>query len=205
MNKSSLSSAHESNVSRWRTPQLGGAGQEGQPDEVSEQKLQEKTYEDAYNQGYFAGLENAQSKIQQQLDLLNEYILHQVNPFKEINQQISEELANLAGKIARALVKRELKTEPETIMALIRDSIQTLNCDPQTIRIHLHPDDAEILHDINKRLHQKHGWEIIEDPLLGHGDCRVASRDSLIDESLQSRIDHIITQFLGDERNEKTP
>lgn len=201
MTKSGINS-YSNNISRWQTPHL--SDKDGNQDEpkLTEDELRSEIYEESYIKGYQAGLNKGQEKIQQQLELLNNFISNLSSPFNEMNQQISEELARLAGKIARKLVKRELKTEPETIMAIVRDSLKALNEGSDNISVHLSPEDAQVVEDILKRVSKKQRWNIVEDPFLSKGDCKIASRDSLVDENLQSRINLIINQFLGDDRIE---
>lgn len=193
---------HGNHVSRWQTPHLLGDEYKTGDNQQTEEEIRKLAYEDSYVKGYQAGIKAGQEKVKQQLELLSDFISQLSSPFHEMNQQISEALAELAGKIARALVKRELRTEPETIMAIVRDSILALGDTDSPVSIHLHPDDAEILRDINLRMTNKPLWSVIEDPLLSRGDCKVANGVSLVDENIQNRINLVITQFLGDDRSE---
>lgn len=190
------------NFSRWQTPTFFDQSDVLTQSNKSEEDIRKEVYEECYVKGYQAGMKAGQEKITQQLELVNTFISMLSTPFHDMNNQIVEELADLSGKIARALVKRELKTEPETIMAIVRDTIKALGEDNKSVTVYLHPDDAEILHDINKRVTEKQIWNVIEDPLISRGDCRVSKEDSLIDENIQDRINLIITQFMGDERND---
>ena len=193
----------DSTFSLWQTPHLSDAEQ-GEARPRTEKEIWDQIYEDAFVKGQQAGIKKGQEKIEQQLTLLNNLISMLSRPFNEMNQEIAEELATLAGKIARSLVKRELKTDPGTVIALVRDTIEALNSKPEDIRVHLHPEDAEILREINQRASENQRWEIIEDPLISRGDCRVGSLESLIDENLQDRINYIVSQFIGDERGEQS-
>lgn len=192
----------EENISLWQTPKFFDQSEFLGDTPKSEEDIRKQIYEESYVKGYQAGMKAGREKISTQLELLNELISMLSSPFHDMNNQIVEELAALAGKIARGLVKRELRTEPESIMAIIRDSIRALSEDPKSVTVYLHPDDAEILNDMNKRMSEKQFWNVIDDPLLSRGDCRISKDDSLIDENIQDRINLIISQVLGDERNE---
>lgn len=189
-------------ISLWQTPKLFDQSEILGSESKTEEEIRKQVFEESYVKGYKAGMNAGQEKINKQLELLNTFISMLSSPFHEMNNQIAEELAALAGKIARTLVKRELKTEPETILAIVRDSIRALGEDTKSVSVFLHPDDAEILIEMNKRMSNKQLWNVIEDPLLSRGDCRIGKDDSLINESLQDRINMIIVQFLGDERSE---
>lgn len=143
--------------------------------------------------------------MKQRLAIIDTYIASLSQPFAEQNTQLAETLAVLAGKIAKSLVRRELRTEPETIMVLVRDTVTALNTTSQKIDIHLSPDNARIIRRIIDVDSHEQSWNIIDDPLISRTDCKVSSGDSIIDTNLQTRIDLIITQFLGDERSEAKP
>lgn len=168
----------------------------------SEEDIRLGAYKEGHEQGYQAGLEQGAAEMKQQLDVVNSYIDALARPFNEQSQQLAETIAKLAGKIAKSLVRRELRTEPETIMALIREAVTALNTSAQEINIHLNPENARIIRKIINIDSQEQSWNIIDDPLISRSDCKVSSQDSLIDADLQTRIDLIITRFLGDERNE---
>ena len=102
-------------------------------------------------------------------------------------------------KIARSLVKRELHTAPDAIMALVRDTVAILNMPTQIMNVHLHPEDAKLVQQLTGDSDSK-PWHLIVDPMVARGDCKVSCQDSIVDGTLQSRINAIITQFQGDER-----
>ena len=196
------SSTEDEEISLWQTPKLFDQSDIMGNNPKTEEEIRKQVYEECYVKGYKAGMDAGQEKINGQLELLNEFISMLSSPFHEMNNQIVEELAALAGKIARGLVKRELRTEPETIIAIIRDSIRALGENTKSVTVFLHPQDADILNDMNKRMSNKQLWNVIEDPLLSRGDCRIGKDDSLIDENIQDRINMMIIQCLGDERDE---
>lgn len=201
MNKSNIRNSTDS-ISKWETPRLinTGAAEEKKPESKEEVKL--AAYQEGLKQGYQAGLRQGSQEMKQRLGIIDSYISSLSQPFNDQNLEIAEYIAELAGKIAKSLVRRELRTEPETIMALVRDTVTALNTNVQKINVHLNPDNARIIREIINVDSQEQSWNIIDDPLISRSDCKVSSQDSLIDTDLQSRIDLIITQFLGDERSE---
>lgn len=200
MNKASTRSNTDT-ISKWETPCLISGGTEEEPPQ-SEEEIKLEAYEEACEQGYKAGLEKGEAEIKQRLDVVDSFINALSQPFNDQSLRLAEAIAMLAGKIAKSLVRRELRTEPETIMALIRDSVTALNTGAQEINIHLNPESAQVIRKILNVDSEEQSWKIIDDPLISHSDCKVSSRDSLIDADLQTRIDLIITRFLGDERSE---
>ena len=201
MIKSGVTSSHNF-ISRWETPHL--TEQEVIPPAIEEVedpvKVRQQAVEQGYAEGYKQGLAKAEAELNKQAAAIEKLLTSITHPFAELDQQVFELLVQMTGKIARSLVKRELRTEPEAIMALIRDTVVVLNNTTDKIRIHLHPDDALVIHNLTRTATEHSRWDILEDPLLARGDCKVSSLDSVVIGDLQTRIHAIITHCLGDER-----
>ncbi|MES2624468.1 MAG: FliH/SctL family protein [Pseudomonadota bacterium] len=188
-------------ISRWETPHL--SEQPAVKPKVEEEdlgKVRQRAVEEGYEEGYKKGLAKAEAELNKKSATIEKILTSITHPFAELDHQVFELLVQMTGKIARSLVKRELRTEPETIMALIRDTVVVLNNTTDKIRIHLHPDDALVIHNLTRTATEHSRWDILEDPLLARGDCKVSSLDSVVIGDLQTRIHAIITQCLGDER-----
>lgn len=194
----------DSSISRWETPRLidGNDNKADAAPSKTEEEIRKAAYAESQRMGYQAGMEKAENEIQSRLDTFDAFIKALTEPFNDQNHQLAEHLAALAGKIAKSLVRRELRTEPEAIMVLVRDTVTALNTSKQEINIHLNPKNARIIRDIINIDTQEKSWNIIDDPLVAPSDCKVSAHDSLIDADLEARINIIITQFLGDERSE---
>jgi flagellar assembly protein FliH len=192
----------EGSVCEWKTPQLvdspaSNAANKTQTDE----ELRQQAFDQAYNEGYAAGKQQGLEEIAQRKQVVENFLTALSRPFDDQSEEAAEYLAQLAGRIAKSLVRRELRTKPETLMALVRDTISTLNSTEHEITVHLNPNNAtvirELIHDDNK----EQSWRIIDDPMISLNNCKVSCRNSIIDADLDQRISMIITQFLGDERN----
>jgi len=58
---------------------------------------------------------------------------------------VQRQLVWLAGGIARHIVRRELKTQPDEIVAVIRETVALLPMTARDIRVHLNPEDAKLV------------------------------------------------------------
>ena len=190
-------------VYKWRTPELltSAAGQANAPGAEEQGRL--AAMEDARRQGYIAGLEQAKRETEEQRLLLKAYVEALSHPFEDQNTQLAEYIAALAGKIARSLVQKELSTDPDSLMALVKAAVGALNTSAQKVNIHLNPHNAKIIRELVAEDAKKESWHIVDDPLIGMRDCKVSRDDSLVDTDLDSSIDLIISQFLDAERDEK--
>lgn len=162
----------------------------------------EQGRKDGFDQGRDAGFEQGRSELDRRIaefrsltDLLSE-------PLKELDGQIEDELLGLSVAIARQLVRRELKTETDQIVAVIRESIQVLPAYARKIQIAMHPDDAEFVRTALRVEDAKPAWELLEDPLLTRGGCRVETETSRIDATVENRLNQVIAAVLGGERKQ---
>jgi flagellar assembly protein FliH len=121
-------------------------------------------------------------------------------PLAELDERMHQQLAALAGAVARQLVRRELRAQPEQIIAVIRETLGLLPANSQGARIALHPDDAALVRARLAEPHTERAWTLIEDPVISRGGCRVSSEHSLIDATVEARLGAAIAAALGDER-----
>ena len=200
-----MSSTHrkfnDANVCEWKTPQLGEGEIKKDNSRLSEEQLRQQAFDQAYSEGYAAGQERGLKELEQRKQVLENFLTALARPFDEQSDELAEYLAQLAGRIAKSLVRRELRTKPETLMALVRDTVSTLNSTEHEITVHLNPNNASVIREMIHDDSKDQTWRILDDPMISLNNCKVSCRNSVIDADLDQRISMIITQFLGDERN----
>jgi flagellar assembly protein FliH len=98
--------------------------------------------------------------------------------------------------MTRQLVRREIKTEPEQIVSVVREAMEVLPAASRDVRIFLHPEDAEILKKTLSTTDNNY-WKLLEDPILARGDCRVHTETSSIDATVEYRLASVVAQMLG--------
>ena len=192
----------EGKVCEWKTPLLGEHDSKTDRNTgLSEEQLRQQAFDQAYSEGYAAGKEQGLQEIAQRKQIVEDFLTALSRPFDEQSEEMAEYLAQLAGRIAKMLVRRELRTSPETLMAIVRDTISTLNSTEHEINVHLNPKNASVIREMILDDNTEQSWRIIDDPMISLNNCKVSCRNSVIDADLDQRISMIITQFLGDERN----
>lgn len=191
-----------SSIALWQTPALDEAGAAAMATN-QENNEAEQEYQRGYEEGRQEALHDCTAEIREKLDVVAALLQSLHHPLEALNDQVAEQLALLAGRMARSLVRRELRTDPQTIMALVRDTVAALNTSSQDIDIHLNPEDADVLRELAHLSNREQGWTVVDDPMIPRGDCKVAHGDAVVDGNLQSKIDIMITQMLGDERGER--
>jgi flagellar assembly protein FliH len=162
--------------------------------------LRETATREGFQVGYRDGQQQAESDVAERLARLGALIAALTSPLEALDHEVENELVSLVTDIARQLVRRELSTQPEQIVAVLREALSLLPIHQRQIRVYLHPDDAHLVEEL---LHlEERPWRIDEDPLLSRGGCRVVSDTSQIDATVEYRVGAIVARVLGDQRRE---
>jgi flagellar assembly protein FliH len=160
----------------------------------------EAGYQDGREQGYKDGQAEARADSDQLAVQMNALLTALTQPFAELDQRVVQELVALAIAIAKQLIRRELKTEPGEIVAVVREAMGILPASTRQISLHLNPDDALLLRSNLLLDDTAERWKIVEDPLLTRGGCRVSTETSQIDATVEKRLAAVIARVLGGER-----
>jgi len=164
--------------------------------------IQKQAYEEGFAQGHKDGSEAGQTQIQARARRLDQLMTSLATPFAELDQRVEQELVTLAMAVARQLVRRELKTDPGQIVAVVREALSALPVASQNVRLHLHPEDAALVRAALSLTEGEHAWRIIEDGLQNRGGCQLVTDTSRIDAGVETRLAAIIATVLGGERGD---
>ncbi|MGA2065373.1 MAG: FliH/SctL family protein [Thermoguttaceae bacterium] len=107
---------------------------------------------------------------------------------------------HVAAAIARRLIRRELSRQPDIPLTLVREALELAAGDPQ-VRIRLHPADHQALGgQVRTLVAGMSGLgeaEIVADPAVTAGGCRVETRFGVIDQQFEAqlaRVEEELTQ-----------
>ena len=154
--------------------------------------------------GQREGREAAIGEINQRAAYLQQVLDFMSRPLEQLDQLVENQLAELAVAVARQLVRRELKTSPGEIVAVVREAVALLPAAGSQVILHLHPEDGELVRQaLGLDQAGGGGWKIQEDPTLTRGGCRVDSDLSRVDATVERRLNGAIAAVLGDQRREK--
>ena len=157
--------------------------------------------------GYEAGLSAAHAEqkshteaLSVRVTRLDEILNRLCSPLPALEAEVEQQLVLLALAVGKQLARRELKTDPGQIAALIREAVGRLPAAAREVRVHLHPDDAAAVAERLSTAGQERAWTVVEDPTLTRGGCLVRSENSQIDARLESRVNAMVSSMLGEER-----
>lgn len=191
-------------VQRWSMPKIDGPII-GRRMSEAEQKEKERA---SHERGYQEGLAAGQAEIRRQAAALNERIQRLdailatlARPFEDLDDEVEEQLTLLALTVGKQMVRRELRTDPAQVIAVIRESVGRLPAAARDVRVHLNPQDAAVVREhLSVPTSGDRAWIVVEDPSLSRGGCIVRTDTSQIDARLDSRLNAIVSAAFGDER-----
>ncbi len=190
-------------VSNQRGNEVSGRGQSGGVLTAKQlEAIQKQAYDEGFAQGHKEGLDAGQAQIQMRVQRLDQMMATFATPFAELDQRVEQELVTLAMAVARQLVRREIKTDPGQIVAVVREALSVLPIASQNVRLHLHPEDAALVRAALSLTEGEHAWRIIEDGLQNRGGCQLVTDTSRIDAGVETRLAAIIATVLGGERGD---
>lgn len=203
-----ISAADSSGCVPWQAPAVGAAGvaatavREAPATAAQIEEIQRQAYDEAFALGRREGLEQGRRHVQQQAERLAAIVDLLGEPLRALDERVVDEIVNLALAAARQLVRRELKTDPGQIVAVVQQAAAALPVAARGVRLILHPEDAAVVREAFSAGDDmpRGGWQIVEDPALMRGGCRVETEDSRIDASVEKRLAAIAAEVLGGER-----
>jgi len=201
-------------IERWSLPQVEGTLIGGRPaDDKKAQAAAEAiariARDQAEQRGYEAGIAKADAEMKpkiaelearaKRLDALLQFV---ARPLQALDAEVEKTLLQLTLAVGKQLARRELRVDPEQVIAIIRESLRELPSSAREIRVLLHPADAAIVREHLTEPVSERAWNIVEEPTMSRGGCMVRTDTSTIDARLDSRINAVIANALGDERSE---
>jgi len=199
-----ISSDEDAEVRAWTLPAVDSSpGSHGPVTAGQIEKLQKQAYKEGFERGKKDGLEAAKQESQQQLQYIMSIIELFENPLKELDENVVQQLTDMATIVAGQVIRRELRADPGQIIAVVRECIKNLPISSRTINIYLHPDDAMLVRgafSIDENVDQS--WQIIDDPVLTRGGCRIEAENSKIDATVEQQLNSVIANMLGGEREQ---
>lgn len=196
----------------WRVPEVAGVragrsaeeerGRATRPAAPMSAVQIEQARKEGYAQGHEEGLRAGQQEIRKQVQRLEQLLVALQQPFAELDAAVEEQLSQLAMLVARHLVRRELKADPGQVIAVVREALAALPITSRTVRLHLHPEDAALVREAFSLSEDEAHIQVLDDPVQSRGGCRVQTDNSQIDASVETRLNALIAQVLGGEREE---
>ena len=154
----------------------------------------EEVYEQGFSEGLSAGRRQTMKELQPNLQA-SVNVVAEVEDFKTaLLEQMEENLTALALAVARQLMEREVRTEPEVVANLVRKALSHFPLD-QKLRIRLHPADLSGIsrEQSGGQAPVAGGREVrwIPDEAIARGGCMVEGPERIVDGRVEAALERI--------------
>ena len=149
---------------------------------------------EGHAQGLESGLAAGRGIIEDQARRFASLVNALQQPLATQQQDLEAAMLRLVERIARAVVRSELAIRPESILAVVREALAALPLGAEAIRVCVAPADLAI---VRESVGGDREIGVVADPALAPGDCRIESRESVVQYAVSDRLDEMLLQLLG--------
>ncbi|TRW48822.1 flagellar assembly protein FliH [Aliidiomarina halalkaliphila] len=156
-----------------------------------------------HDEGFTKGYQDAQDAVAQEKEALIAETLTPVTALAKefsdaLNQMdtlIGESLVELALAVGTQLARTQLDMQPEQILNIARELLQSDPAFTDKPRLHVHPDDFALIHEHMREELQIAGWHLQADERMARGGCRLTSHKGERDASWETRSETVRKQL----------
>ena len=156
----------------------------------------ETGHAEGYAEGYESGMKQARIDALQMHTLLQNID----EALNQLDEQLAQSLLDLALQIAHKMTGAALQVNPEIILKIVNDAINSLPHFNQNAHLLLHPDDAELVKNQMGEQLAHAGWKLFPDKRISRGGCRVETAHSHIDATTEMRWQRIV-EAIGQDKS----
>ncbi len=158
----------------------------------------EQGQKEGHEQGYQAGLEKAEQEsrpvFEQQVAQLLQVAEALIDPISHQQQQLETTLLDYVTSLTRQLVERELLQDSSHILGVVKQAITALPVGSSHTTVCLNPDDLAVIETFSEENNKD--WKFRGDPQILPGGCRIQTDESLVDFTIESKLQAMFGQFL---------
>ena len=153
--------------------------------------------ESASKEGYQAGLNQAQTDIDEVKNSLAAFI----NAKQEVFDYIAPNIMEISIDIAKKIIKREIEQEPSLILDNIAEILKTLSKEETKITLRVNPVQVSILKTEVPEIANNLGLEakifIVADENVTEGGCMATTTNGVIDATIETQLSVISEALKG--------
>lgn len=150
-----------------------------------------------YKEGFQKGLDESREEVELQQSRMLQLIENLVDPFHTQTNALEGILLETVSHLVRSIVQRELITDSGQIISFVQQAIAALPAGSENVQIYLNPDDLVLVENFKTARHNR--WQLNPDPDLTPGGCRVETKQSAVDFSVEERLRVLFQRFVNGE------
>jgi flagellar assembly protein FliH len=139
------------------------------------------------NEGFAQGVAMAHDLMAPQQEAMTALLVSFEKQVSHARSHIAQQVLTLALDMAHAVLKSAVLIQPQRVLPLIEETLQSLPSLNSPSVLFLHPEDLELLKSAPGDLLKSDAWQLRTDPRLMRGGCRVETPSNEVDATLQTR------------------
>lgn len=171
--------------------------------------------EQGYQEGYEAGmaegrasghdeaLTQTRNEVEAKLEQLRQLLGELLTPIQRHEDELETALFNLTTVLARAVVFRELAIDSSHIRAVVQQAMASLPSTADNVRLSVNPADADWVREVADKFEA--ATSIVEDATILPGGCKLATRHSLVDFTVEKRFQKAVQNMLNQQLDSDDP
>lgn len=155
------------------------------------QEESENIKKSAFEEGYRAGLEKANTDLEVFRNNLAQFMGAQ----KDVFEYIAPDILEISVDIAKKIIKKEVEQDPQVLMNTIVDVLKTLSKNEPKIIIKVKPQAVQFIKDTIPNITYQYGIDskinIVADPSIEEGGCVFQTNNGIVDASIDTQLEII--------------
>lgn len=107
--------------------------------------------------------------------------------FVEQERRQREQVCELVKKVSQQVIRCELTLQPQQILALVEETLETLPSEPVGIKVMMAQEEFSRIQEVAAEKIEH--WNIVCDPTLRQGDCRIVTKNAEADAGCDQRLE----------------
>ncbi len=140
------------------------------------------------------GADSKRAEIDEALKRLEGVTAELMDPIRHQQDEVEQALLNLVLAVSRSVIRREVSLGSQQIRQVVQEALEALPRGSDQIRLRVNPQDAPLVREMASQ--QQEPWVIQESAEVLPGGCKVESRYSLIDYTIEKRFQLAVRQML---------
>jgi flagellar assembly protein FliH len=149
---------------------------------------------DGYDAGHAEGVERGVAEGRQQalteLEQMSKPVDAMLRSLKKLKAEFRnaqrKEVVDLVGKIARQVIRAELALQPVQMLNLVDEALAAMPPTRDEVEVFMNPEELKRIQELDPKRAKK--WNLMADPTLDLGECRVRAGDHEVDAGCQGRL-----------------
>ncbi|MFT5420749.1 MAG: flagellar assembly protein FliH [Candidatus Endobugula sp.] len=169
------------------------------------QQITEDAEKEGYATGYADGLDNAKkdghkqgleagkAEVDAMAQRLKKISDTFIQPLEDEHDKVEKQILDIVCHLTRSLIKKELQIDSSMILEVVKQSISMLQEEDRNISLVLNSQDVNLIKESLVDNELSITLEVDDDLLPG--GCRLQSKNSTIDSSINHQLDKLLDDF----------